>query len=254
MSLTRAELVAGFRSFGVDEGDTLLVHSSYKSLGDVDGGVATVVEALLESVGPSGTLIAPTFNFAFCEGEPFDARTTPSRMGAITEVVRADPRATRVAHPIYSFAVIGARAQEAAAISDPSSYGRDSLFGKLRDWDGKIAVIGLSWNDSMTFFHHVEEMLGVPYRYMKSFTGPVTDVDGTCEERTVTMYVRDLDAGIVTMVDPMGRELERAGVARVGKIGEADVRVMRAREIYEFTAARIEQGDSHLLYVVESAP
>ena len=64
--------------------------------------------ALLEAVGPSGTLIAPTFNFGFTRGEPFDARATPSKMGAITELVRTDPRATRVAHPIYSFAVIGA--------------------------------------------------------------------------------------------------------------------------------------------------
>jgi aminoglycoside 3-N-acetyltransferase len=251
MALTGADLVAGFRDLGVQEGDTLLVHSSYKSLGEVDGGVATVVEALLEAVGEQGTLIVPTFNFGFCEGEPFDARSTPSKMGAITEVIRNDPRATRVAHPIYSFAAIGARAHEAAAISDPSSYGRESLFGKLRDWDGKIAVIGLSWNDSMTFFHHVEEMLGVPYRYMKSFTGPVTGADGSNEERTVTMYVRDLDAGVVTMVDPMGAELERAGVAKVGKIGEADVRVMRAQEVYEFTARRIQQGDTHLLHVVE---
>jgi aminoglycoside 3-N-acetyltransferase len=153
-----------------------------------------------------------------------------------------------VEHPIYSFAVIGARADEAAAIDDPSAYGPGSLFGRLREWDGKIVVIGLSWNNSMTFFHHVEEMVGVPYRYMKSFTGEVTSSTGEQAQRTVTMYVRDLDAGVETMVDPMGAELEREGLATVGHVGDAEIRVTRARDVFEATERRIRAGDTHLLH------
>ncbi len=37
---TFENLVEGFQELGVNEGDTLLVHSSYKSLGEVDGGPA----------------------------------------------------------------------------------------------------------------------------------------------------------------------------------------------------------------------
>ena len=56
---TFEELVEGFRELGVKEGDTLLVHSSYKSLGEVDGGPATVVRALEAVLGTDkdGTLI-----------------------------------------------------------------------------------------------------------------------------------------------------------------------------------------------------
>ena len=49
--LTHKELVEGFRALGVAEGDTLLVHSSFKSLGEVHGGPQTVIRALEETLG-----------------------------------------------------------------------------------------------------------------------------------------------------------------------------------------------------------
>ena len=101
--LTFEQLVEGFRDLGVEEGDTLLVHSSYKSLGEVDGGPHTVIRALETalSTDKNGTLIMPTFNFDFNKGVPWDVRKTRSKMGALTEVVRMDPRAKRVFHPFY---------------------------------------------------------------------------------------------------------------------------------------------------------
>jgi aminoglycoside 3-N-acetyltransferase len=247
--LDRTELADAFRGLGVESGDALLVHSSYKSLGSVGGGPSSVIGALQDALGDQGTLIMPTFNFAFCEGEPFDARTTPSRMGVLTEIVRQMPGATRVEHPIYSFAVVGHRAREAATIANSSSYGRDSLFGRLRGWDGKIMIIGLSYNDSMTFFHHVEEMQGVDYRYMKSFTGAVTGMNGRVTERTVTMFVRDLERGVVTAVDAMGELLANKGIIRTGQVGAAEVRLMRAREVFEATASAM-RSEPRLLYTI----
>lgn len=85
--LTFEKLVEGFRALGVNEGDTLLVHSSYKSFGEVDGGPETVVRALEAALGADGTLIMPTFNFDFNKGVPWDVRKTRSKMGALTEIV-----------------------------------------------------------------------------------------------------------------------------------------------------------------------
>jgi aminoglycoside 3-N-acetyltransferase len=248
--LTFTQLVENFRALGVDSGDTLLVHSSYKSLGGVDGGPQTVIDALLEVLGDDGTLVMPTFNFDFCKGEPWDVRETPSKMGAITNMVRTDPRAKRVFHPIYSFAVIGKYADHFGALRYKSSYAKNSAFGKLRELDGKIMVVGLSYNDSMTFFHHVEEMEGVGYRYLKDFTGQITDADGNTTEDTYQMLVRDLDMGVHTMVDPMGKLMEEAGVIQSRTIGEAAVRLMKANEVYEFTAREMKR-DPHLLYYIE---
>ena len=248
--LTFEDLVANFETLGIQAGDTLLVHSSYKSFGGVEGGPQTVIDALLKVLGDQGTLIMPTFNFDFCKGEPWDVRTTPSHMGAITNMVRENPASKRVFHPIYSFAVLGKHADFLTRERYKSSYGANSLFAKLRQLDGKIMVIGLIYNDSMTFFHHIEEMEGVDYRYMKEFTGLVTDEDGNTYEDTFTMLVRDIDKGVRTRVDPMGNLMEDIGIITVRKIGDAKVCLMKANEVYEFTAREMRR-DPRLLYTIE---
>jgi len=244
------DLIDGFRNMGVEAGDTLLVHSSYKSFGPVDGGPQTVVNALEAALGPDGTLIMPTFNFDFNKGQPWDVRSTPSQMGVLTELVRKDPRAKRVFHPIYSFAILGKHAGMLGSLRYKSSYERGSVFGKLRDLDGKIMVVGLSYTNSMTFFHHIEQMEGVDYRFLKQFTGEVTDWDGTTRTDTFEMLVRDLDKGVITEVDPMGELMEKEGVIKVGRIGEAAVKLMKANEVYAFTAREMRR-DPHLLYYIK---
>lgn len=246
MALTREHLRDAFGELGVGAGDVLLVHSSYKSLGGVEGGPQAVIDALRDLLGPDGTLVVPTFNFDFCRGTPFDARTTPSQMGVLTELVRTNPDSRRIAHPIYSFAALGARAEACSAIANVSSYGADSLFAKLREWDAKIMVIGLSYNASMTFFHHVEEMEGCDYRYMKEFTGPYTGSDGVASSRTFTMFVRDLDRGVETAVEPMGELLESLGVIGSRQVGAATVRLMKANEVYAATAREMRRDPALL--------
>lgn len=250
--LTLTDLVDGFRTLGVEAGDTLLVHSSYKSFGPVDGGPQTVIRALEMALDTEhdGTLIMPTFNFGFNKGEPWDVRTTPSKMGVLTELARQDPRAKRVFHPFYSFAVLGKHAEMLGGLRYKSAYERNSVFGKLRDLDGKIMVIGLSYTNSMTFFHHIEQMEGVDYRFLKQFTGEVTDADGRTYTDTFEMLVRDIDKGVITEVDPMGFLMEEKGVIQVRKIGEADVKLMKANEVYAFTAREMRR-DPHLLYQIE---
>src|SRR5690348_8153172 len=57
-AITRSRLVAELRALGVREGGVLLVHTRMSALGWVVGGSGTVVSALLEALGPEGTLMA----------------------------------------------------------------------------------------------------------------------------------------------------------------------------------------------------
>lgn len=248
--LNNRELEKSFKELGLCKGDTVLVHSSYKSLGPVEGGPETVIRAILDVVGEEGTLIAPTFNFDFCKGEPFDIRTTPSQMGIITEMVRKNPLSTRNLHPIYSFAFIGKNAKELGNMRYKSSYGSESVFQSLKDMHGKIMIIGLPYNHSMTFFHHVEEIEGCDYRYFKSFTGKITDETGNSYEDTFIMLVRNLDRGVITAVEPMGEVLEREGAVNIRRIGAAEVKLMKAREVYKITAQNMKNNPG-LLYRID---
>ncbi len=244
-SLTKQDLVEEFSSLGVSRGNTVMVHSSYKSLGGVEGGPQTVVDALLEVLGPFGTLMMPTFNFGFCRGEGFDARTTPSEMGILTELARTDSYATRVLHPVHSFAVLGGgHAWECRDIRNVSSYGPDSIFSRFLEWNGKILVIGVDWTNSVTLLHHVEEMEGCDYRFLKAFKGPYTDLDGITRDRWFCLLVYDYDKypDIHTETEPFGEYAEQLGVVTVKQIGGATCRLMGARDIYRLAASEWAAG------------
>ena len=60
MNLTLIDLVKGFRDAGIEQGDHILVHSSLSSLGWVEDGANTVIDALIGAVNETGTVIFPT--------------------------------------------------------------------------------------------------------------------------------------------------------------------------------------------------
>jgi aminoglycoside 3-N-acetyltransferase len=209
-----------------------------------------ILNVILALLGKEGTLLLPLFNFDFPKGVPFDIRTTPSQMGALTEAGRKYTGAVRTGHPIYSFAVIGAKSTKFLEIDNFSGYGRESPFAKLRELDGKIAVLDLADLNSQTFYHHIEEMHNVPYRYHKEFSGKYTDALGNSSERTYGLFVRDVEKGVLTHVDPAGELMWEEGlyVGDRPKTGSG-LRTIKARDMYDFVSDIITSGKAEgLLY------
>lgn len=238
---------------GVKSGDTLLIHTSLRrTLNKYDVTPKIVLESFLDVLGEKGTLLLPIFNFDFTKGVPFDIRATPSQMGALTEAGRVYPGAIRNGHPIYSFAVIGPNAKH-FAVDNFSGYGSDSPFAVLRELDGKIGVIDLFDQDSMTFYHHIEEMHDVPYRYHKEFTGKYTDANGITTERTYGLFVRNIEKGVLTDVNPMGELLWEKGLYTGDRPKEGiGFRVISANKMYEEVSKVIKSGRAEeLLYSIE---
>src|SRR5262249_26121878 len=120
---TKAQLAEDLRNIGLYEGASVLVHSSLRAVGPIEGGVATLVRAFQEALGPEGTLIVPTFTFDHtdpvgwreppsspealerlrAEIEVFNPETTPTTVrwiGVFPEVVRQWHGAKRSNHPV----------------------------------------------------------------------------------------------------------------------------------------------------------
>ena len=69
------EVLAGLHQIPLTDSRIVLVHSSYKSLGGVEGGAEAVIDALMAWVGPNGTVLLPNFNFqSWTESHYFDVR------------------------------------------------------------------------------------------------------------------------------------------------------------------------------------
>ena len=58
--ITKADLKTAFLSVGLQNGATVMVHTSLGKIGYVCGGAQTVIEALIETVGSGGTIMMPT--------------------------------------------------------------------------------------------------------------------------------------------------------------------------------------------------
>lgn len=248
-----------WRKSGVKNGDMLLLHSStgrtlrkLNKLGfTLD--IQTILDSFLEAVGASGTLLLPLFNFDFASGVPFDIRSTPSHMGALTEAGRTRAGAVRTGHPMYSFAVLGQERERFRGLDNFSGYGADSPFAILHQAGGKIAALDLPDQSSMTFYHYVEESMSVDYRFHKQFSGLYTDFDGNAVNRTYGLFVRKLDQGVVTHVDPMGEVLWTRGLYSGDRPGSGSgLRVIDCSKLYDAVASVISQGKARgLLYEIQ---
>jgi aminoglycoside 3-N-acetyltransferase len=243
------DLVAAWRSAGLSEGDTVLLHSSVSRTmqlqrsSDQSFSLTNLLDTFISAVGPYGTLLLPTFNFSFCEGLEYDCRITPSMMGALTETARLDSRFLRTKHPIYSFAVAGRRASEFVALENRSALADNGPFGLLRRLRGKIAVLDLDDQNSMTMYHHIEEVMNVDYRYLKSFTGRYIDMSGCAEQRTFDLFVWDEVRNVRTDVNRAGDLLWSRGLYNGQRPCQGSgLRVINAQEMFLAIAEVISTG------------
>ncbi len=113
--VTKAELRDGLDSLGIHPGDAVMLHSSLKSIGFVDGGPRTVLEALIEAVGPTGTLVVPTYwlpggtilQTCRLEGYVFDPRRNGSNLGRLPSEFLNFAGIERSIHPTHSVSALG---------------------------------------------------------------------------------------------------------------------------------------------------
>lgn len=164
---TIQQLASDLSSLGVRPGDTILMHSSYKSLGRLDGGAKEFFETFLHLLGPEGTLALPALSYGdVSKDRPvFDALHTPSCVGYLPEYFRTQvPGVVRSLHPTHSCSAAGKHAAflTEGHENDETPVGPNSPFAKLPKLGGKILMLGCS-PDHNTSMHGVEETAEPPY-------------------------------------------------------------------------------------------
>jgi aminoglycoside 3-N-acetyltransferase len=238
------DVAAGLRSVGVTPGDTVLFHSSLSSMGQVEGGAATVIEGFLLALGPEGTVAVPTLVQRKDERsfETWDIEQSPSNVGRITETLRLWPGALRSDHPTHAVAALGARAAELTrdhtrAHGRPCPWG-DGAFApgspwdKLRQWNGGLLFIGVDFHVNTTM-HLIQSL--VVERALAPLPEArraelLAEIRGWRKPGLWSDYP-DWD------MEPARRE---AGLLRYGKIGSATVRHTRSGDMIEHALRLLE--------------
>ena len=213
-SYSYSELVEALHATGVKDGQCVLVHSSLLHMGRMENVKSSELaamhySALRKVLGTEGTVIVPTFNFGFCDGEAFDPKSTPSvGMGIFSEYVRNLTGSVRSTHPMQSVAAVGPQANFICDGDSETAFGPFGPFSKLLDLNARGLLLGTT----MKFFsliHLVEEQQKVPYRFTKKFTAPYGP---NKELKSYAMYARDLD------IDPRVNFLKVESLMRKKKL------------------------------------
>jgi aminoglycoside 3-N-acetyltransferase len=252
-------LAADLEALGVRRGSVVLAHSSLSALGWVAGGAAAVVDALLRTLGPEGTLVVPTQTGDLSDPAAWQRppvpeawwpviraslpayrpdATLPRSMGAIPLAVLLRTGVVRSAHPQVSFAALGPLGTTVVAgqlLED--GLGESSPLGRIHDLDGDVLLLGVG-HDVNTSLHLAEHRAAWPSKARESQGAPVL-VDG--ERRWATWDGLGYDADDFAAI---GEDLVAAGLVRTGPVGSGTGQLMRQRPVVERAAAWISANRS----------
>lgn len=240
-------LVSGLRRLGVTPGGVLLVHSSLKSLGTVEGGPETVIAALQEVITPDGTLVMPAFSYGEIGPEQprFDVRHTRSCTGLITEVFRTMPGVRRSLHPTHSLAAWG-RLREVIVeghelCTTPGPPG--SPFHRIDQHGGQILFLGAGLQVN-TMLHCCEEWAPRPESLeAKTEHLEVVDYCGRAIAVALNRH-RDGTSRHYGKIEPL---LQQWGCMRVGRIGQATCRLVDSRLMVDHILQLLREVDRDFL-------
>lgn len=237
-TVSKQHLTQQLLDLGVEPGGVVLVHCSFSQVRPVEHGPLGVIRALQAALGPDGTLVMPSMTDD--DEHPFDpSRTSCIGMGIVAETYWQLPGVLRSDSP-HAFAASGPRATHIVAphpVDVP--HGLDSPVGRVYELDGQVLLLGVS-HDADTTVHLAESLAGVRYRRNKHVTllqgGQPTrfdysEIDHCCQQ--------------FELVDGW---LESRQLQRRGRVGHAEARLVRARDVVTVVVEQLRRDETVFLH------
>ena len=257
----RPEILAALAEVGVRTGDTLLVHSSLSACGRIVGGAQTIIEALIEAVGPDGNFFVPTFQRSECyltgintrwDHRPSDFRDRASEavrwVGTLPlEFMRLYPDAPRGVHLSHSWAGWGRDAAEVLShqAEDEPPFSDNSCPMRVKEMGGKILHFGSPIGHT-SFVHCFETHFDLPGLGPSYYD--VRLADGSITWRFVPkglpgpreFYSKDENARFFREAIARGLEI------RCAKLGVGELKLMDCRSFWDI-GSELVTGDPRII-------
>lgn len=238
---TKHDIMNQLVELGVKPGMILEVHSALSSFGFVIGGAQTVVDALIDVVGYSGTILMPLHcsnntEPTFWINPPCDSHLTQvirdnmpayhkkemdsSHMGAVVENLRRRDGVVISNHPNCAFVAWGKYAKLLCnRHSLHFSLSEESPTARLYELKGHVLLLGVDF-DNCTLLHLAEYRTDCRPILLQ---GAAVEIEG----RRVWKKYLDIDLNSDEF-KPIEGKLQEMGALRSLKIGNCEAKLFRA--------------------------
>jgi aminoglycoside 3-N-acetyltransferase len=231
LNFKKERLINDLKKMGLRPGDHVSIASALSKVGHVEGGPQAFIDAVVEVIGPHGTIMVNTYTSGFYifqiesanSSRPFDFRTTPSVSGIISETIRKCPQAKRSRHPMSSVAAIGSKAGFLTDGHGPNDPAR-LPYSRLAEIGGKSLFIGLG-NNLVALRNEAQ------YRAGLMDAVHVETCINYIDEEGKTRLFRGTDVTACTRALPrLVPAMRQKGILREGTIGNAHAILVSTKE------------------------
>ena len=233
---TKETLRCQLRQMGIQPNDTVLVHTSLRTIGQVEGGADGLID-LFHSYLSQGLFLVPTHTWADVNAANpvYDVSNSVPCIGTLPRIAANRPDGFRSLHPTHSIWGIGHDAadylqgEENAGSPGASGFAWDAL----ADRGAKILLIGVGHNRN-TFIHSIDERAGLPDRLAeKAIAVTIVDHDGKLRSSTMRPHFCSKTNDVSQFYVNFEKPLIEMGAQAFGKLGNADVRIVDAKKCRE---------------------
>jgi aminoglycoside 3-N-acetyltransferase len=172
------EVIDTFKKIKLINCKNIYITSNLKQIGRIkifkQKKLDIIYQSLIKVMGNKYSIFFPGASMNLCNSfETFDQKNTPSnKMGPLAEYLRTKKKYLRSLHPYWSICCIGKNKNILRNVSR-HAYGMGSPWSKMLELDTLQVNIGINPENAVTLIHHVETVVGVPYRYNKEFLHPI---------------------------------------------------------------------------------
>ena len=254
LSYSPPELEAALRRLGVGDGDAIMMHASFSSLNGFTGEPQTVIDCLLDIIGPHGHLFMMSMPYTASareyldQGKSFDVRRTPSLMGLVSESFRRRKGVLRSANPLHPVLAWGPRAEWVVAGHEDleHSCGRGSPFEKLLELESKALLFDVELS-VLTFSHYLEDAFAdtAPVNVYTEEPADAAIIDRTGVRRTVKVYPYTPEAGRQRNFSVLYDALLKGRRVIRGRIGNTRLQLVALRDVLKTGNELLARG-THL--------
>lgn len=253
-------LLNKLKDMGIEEGDTIIVHSAYGKLKGFGLSPQQIIDALTQFVGEKGNLIMPAI--PILNGQPslldrfdlcnytktpvYDVKKSKCWTGLLAQTLLKMPGALRSRSPLNSMVVYGANASTLIRndlfSKDSLPCGPNSALANSIEYNSKMVFLGVDEVHNMTMIHVVEDLYIKEWPIKNWFwKRPFEIVDGEYHE-TVVLEERNPFWALFYAERKFSRDLLKDNIVRRQFIGDLSVSVSETSKLINYLREKNAKG------------